>query len=237
MGNYLCCGSIWHTASQESDQVKFLRKWNIGQDSFEATSIYINPYIEMKLEEDKILKAQVFASEAKQSKENTEAIWWLFDFNVEAWFITTKPDDNQISDTNKSENPSNIYISENSLTTDMIDNKYLEIYETTRWLLGSNIYIDRWKYNHKDITINLHTDMDYEDLQSYLPKEIIESYQDIKIKKISKINKIAEIDISNLNLQYNYDSWQQIAKKYISEKYWDQSDIYINYLQRMNIWL
>ena len=74
MGNYLCCGSIWHTASQESDQVKFLRKWNIGQDSFEATSIYINPYIEMKLEEDKILKAQVFASEAKQSKENTEAI-------------------------------------------------------------------------------------------------------------------------------------------------------------------
>jgi hypothetical protein len=77
--------------------------------------------------------------------------------------------------------------------------------------------------------------MDYEDLQNSLPKETRDIYQDIKIKKKSKINKISEIDISNLNLQYNYASWQQIAKKYISEKYGESADIYINYLQRMNI--
>lgn len=208
--NYTCCGSVWHTATQESDQIKFLRNWNLAEDSFDAKAIYINPYVEMTLElQDKKIKGE--------KDKMADIVWWLFD-------VVDVSED--------------IYIDQqNWLTSNAIDIKYEEIRKTTKWLFGPNVNIDWWKYDHKDITINLYTDMDYEDLQNSLPKETRDIYQDIKIKKKSKINKISEIDISNLNLQYNYASWQQIAKKYISEKYWESADIYINYLQRMNIWL
>jgi hypothetical protein len=57
--NYTCCGSVWHTATQESDQIKFLRNWNLTEDSFDAKAIYINPYVEMTLElQDKKIKGE-----------------------------------------------------------------------------------------------------------------------------------------------------------------------------------
>lgn len=196
--NYLCCGSVWHTTANETDQVKFLRRRDTSEDQFFAEAIYINPYINL---ESKVEKAKVV---------NNDLFGELFDWD--------KKDSLTFE-----------------LTNQIIDQKYEEIISDTKKNFYNNIVFSRNKPNYKNITINLYTDILQEDLQNYIWAETISCYKEIKIKKKATINKIDNIDTTNIDLQNSFATWQQIAKKYISDKYGSDADIYLDYLKKLNI--
>lgn len=200
ISRYFCAGSLRHTTGQESDQIKFLRRYDNLSNTFDWQAIYINPYINLDL--------NVAANPTPHSSDQFN--FWLF------------------------ETPHIPIVSDLDIMN-QLKQKYIYIQEQTGKLFDQNTTLSFWQYDPKKVTINLNTDYNYEDLQNILTEDIRKSISDIKIKKKHKNNKIDQIDISNLSLEYSYASRQQIAKKYISDKYWDRSDIYFEYLKKMNI--
>lgn len=90
----------------------------------------------------------------------------------------------------------------------------------------------------KDISLTFQTQkIDYDNLNEYVTQDTLNWLKDIKIKKSSlKLNQVINmLDTSSKDLQNSISDWKNLLKDYISQKFAEQSEVYIQKLKELKI--
>ncbi len=129
-----------------------------------------------------------------------------------------------------------------------IDEKILidrlkNLFEETKKHYESDKFMLNWDntdptIDFKNIVLQIHSDnLDYDDLKTILDNDLFNKLKDVKIKRKSKIsNKIVNLMIEEKEkLTTSFKSWKDLLKLYLEEKYWKESEKYLEVLRNLNI--
>jgi hypothetical protein len=102
-----------------------------------------------------------------------------------------------------------------------------------------NIQIEsEYDLKNKDVSISLSVgDINYDDIYSYIDENLFKQLKDVKLKKIyARTEDIFEkMDIAWKNLTSWFSDWKWLLKDYLTNKYPDEYQKYLDFLQREKI--
>lgn len=111
----------------------------------------------------------------------------------------------------------------------------IENYQNQWW----NIQIQPdYELKNKDISLSLSVgDINYDDMYSYIDENLFKQLKDVKLKKIyAKTEDIFEkMDVEWRNLTSWFSDWKWLLKDYLTNKYPDDYQKYLDFLKNEKI--
>ena len=123
---------------------------------------------------------------------------------------------------------------ENFIEKMTIDNK-----ENYSWSEIWNIDFDpEYKIENKDISISVKVeDVSYDEIYNYIDEELFKKLKDVKLKKNMVVSQdlFEKLDTEGKNLSQWFSDWKGLLKDYLTNKYPEDFDKYLDFLKEEKI--
>ena len=205
--NYFCTGSTWNTSPLEINQAKGMFKYADNRVYWKM--MFINPYFMIEDINKKEKNSLFEAEDSEQSKI-------LVDDKFVENFILKVIADN-IS------NYKNL-----AVASEWVDN---DIYIYNKWIVG---FDEKYELDNKDISISMQVeDVNYDEIYNYIDEELFKKLKDVKLKKNLVVTKdlFDKMDVEWKNLSEWFSDWKGLLKEYLTNKYPEDFDKYLDFLK------
>ncbi len=96
----------------------------------------------------------------------------------------------------------------------------------------------QYKIENKDISISMKVeDLNYDEINKYIDEDLFKKLKDVKLKKNLKVTKdlFEKMDIEGKNLTQWFSDWKWLLKDYLTNKYPEDFDKYLDFLRKEKI--
>lgn len=205
--NYLCTGSLRNTSPLEVNHIKMLFK--CSDNSAKWSMVFVNPYF--------LIDQMSFWAKSKST--------WSADRDIDLY--SSMLSEWQNSKINQE------FVDEFVLSTieqNKVNYKWSDI-----WDVDFNL---EYKIENKDISVSMKVeDMDYDRIYDYIDQDLYKRLKDVKLKKNLVVTKdlFEKMDIEGKNLTQWFSDWKWLLKDYLTNKYPEEFDKYLDFLKKEKI--
>lgn len=121
------------------------------------------------------------------------------------------------------------------ITKQFLEKKRKEIEEEAENLLKNKIEKDNFTTKKVSLTLKSKEEIDFDNV---LEKDLLENIQNISYRNINKKsiqNILNELEINQEKLSTSFNSWKELAQNYISKKYPNEKESYLEILKDLDL--
>ncbi|HKL43919.1 MAG TPA: metallophosphoesterase [Candidatus Absconditabacterales bacterium] len=103
------------------------------------------------------------------------------------------------------------------------------------WDIG---FDSKYKIEDKDISVSIKVeDLNYDEIYDHIDEELFRKLKDVKLKKNLKVTKdlFEKLDIEGKNLTQGFSDWKGLLKDYLTNKYPEDFEKYLDFLKEEKI--
>ncbi len=120
-----------------------------------------------------------------------------------------------------------------------LDNMINENKENYSWSEVWNVdFNSEYKIEDKDISVSIKVeDLNYDEIYDYVDEDLFKKLKDVKLKKNLKVTKdlFEKLDIEWKNLSQWFSDWKNLLKDYLTNKYPEEFEKYLDFLKEEKI--